>query len=203
MFGGEQFDDRRLNNRYEGHVAVRRYGQRSKHFLRIAGSDEDRGRAVSCADDADGCRLVEGEAEERREERSHEDTELSRCCEEHDERLSHKRVKFAHCTNGDKDHDREKFVCDTRFVENVQEAFASGILEHCVVSGNVCKNAADAHREEQHRFIVVSDGEEHEDEADDEHREDAHICQSVNALEKLVKQTAVLSQSVHVKNSSS
>ena len=53
MLCRHKLDDRRLDDRHEGHVAERRDRQRSQKICRKFLCDEDGGRAVSSTDDTD------------------------------------------------------------------------------------------------------------------------------------------------------
>ena len=80
--GGEHLDDRRLDERHEGHVAVRRHRHRPKDLRRELHGEVDARRAVRSPDDGDGRRFLHREAHDHGTEEGDEDAELRRRTEE-------------------------------------------------------------------------------------------------------------------------
>ena len=79
LLGGQGAHNRRLNDRHQRHVGVRRDRDRAKEVRGELARQPNRRRAVRAADDADGARFRSGEAEHGiREDERHEDAQLRR-----------------------------------------------------------------------------------------------------------------------------
>ena len=89
--------DRRLDQRDQRHVGISRHGDRSDQLRRQVVRHVDGGRAVSTADDADGCRLLRSEqAGGIRENECAVDSELGGCAEQQGDGVRDQRTEIRH-----------------------------------------------------------------------------------------------------------
>ena len=101
---------------------------------------------------------------------------MSRRGKEHDVRRTDQRIKFTHRTDRDKDQHREKLIGDARLIEDRQKSrFSSIRRDDRKVSGDIGKDTAHPHREEQHRLIVLLYSEPDQDCADGKHDPDRGV----------------------------
>ena len=70
LLGGQQLHDGRLDDGHQRHVGIRRNRDRPQQLRRQLGGDEDGGRAVRAADDADGGRLLPASCRRSRRQRT-------------------------------------------------------------------------------------------------------------------------------------
>ena len=128
----ESVHDRRLDDRDERHVGVRRDRDCTEQVGREAAREPDRRRAVGAADDADrGRRLHRGDAAEEvsakdgreteRTEEREEDAELRGTAEERHLGVGDQWAKVGHRADAHEDHDREDARVDAELEEVVQE----------------------------------------------------------------------------------
>ena len=194
LLGGERLDDRRLNDRNERHVGVRRDHDRADELGVELLRNDDGGGAVSRTDDADGGCVGKLE-EDGCEAEGEEDTKLCRRAEYHQLGVREDRTEVDHRADADEEDEWEKLIGDARLIERAQGA-CLGMGDHavngrdhrlrcCGGAGEIDENRAEAHREEQRRFHVVLDGEIDEQTADHPHDnhtpvEVAEVCEQVS-----------------------
>ena len=92
FLSGQNLHDGGLDDRNERHVRVSGNGDGAEQLGSETGGDEDRGRAVSAADDTDGGGLLIGEAHELGADIGHEDTELGGSAEQDRKSVGRERV---------------------------------------------------------------------------------------------------------------
>ena len=172
MLCGQRADDRRLHKRHERHVRIRRDHDRAQivGFQEIR--HEDRRRAICRADDADGRRILDGEAQKGCKAEGEENAELRRCTEEHQLRVVQQRLKIDHCPDADEQQKREQLVCDSRVEQHVQNAdllHAVDDLCHRAGQRQIDQNRAEAHWQQQRGLHIPFDCQIDQDPADQPH----------------------------------
>ena len=93
FFGGQNFHDGRLDNRHQRHVAVRGNRDGTQQVRGQAGGDEDSGRAIGTADDADGSGFLVGEAQDFGANEGEEDAQLCGSAQQQAGRTCNQRSK--------------------------------------------------------------------------------------------------------------
>ena len=99
FFGGQNFHDGRLDNRHQRHVAVRGNRDGTQQVRGQAGGDEDSGRAIGTADDADGSGFLVGEAQDFGANEGEEDAQLCGSAQQQAGRTCDQRLKVGHGTD--------------------------------------------------------------------------------------------------------
>ena len=114
------------------------------------GCQINRGRAVSTADDADGCCFLHIEAEEHSACQCNEYADLGSCTEKHGLWVGNKGTKVGHRTYPHENKGRENFILDpeSNGHHNTHLIFKSGIRE-------VGHDAAERDWKQQQRFIFL------------------------------------------------
>ena len=103
FLGGQNLHDGGLDDRNERHVRVSGNGDGAEQLGSETGGDEDRGRAVSAADDTDGGGLLIGEAHELGADIGHEDTELGGSAEQQGLGVRDQGAEVGHRTDAHED----------------------------------------------------------------------------------------------------
>ena len=169
---GQRTDDRRLDDRHQRHIRIRRHHDRAQ----IVGSQEirhkDRRRAVRRADDADGRRVLDGKAQKGGQTEGKEDSELRRRTEEHELRIIQQRLKVDHGPDTDEQQQREQLVRDPRVEQHVQNAdllHTVDDLRHRAGHRQIDQDRTEAHRQQQRGLHIPLDRQIDEDPADQPH----------------------------------
>ena len=119
LLGGQQLDDRGLDNRHQGHVRIGRDHDRAGVVAPEVLADEDGGGAVGRADDADRGGVFELKAEQAGQRDGDEDAQLRRRAENQQVGALQQRAEVDHRADADEQKEREELVCDTGVVEDV------------------------------------------------------------------------------------
>jgi len=158
LFCRKQTDDRRLDDRHQRHIGIGCNDDRPQIGRVQEVGHKDGGRAVRRADDRDGGRVADGEAQKRRQAQREEDAELRRRAEEHQLGIGEQRRKIDHRADADEEQQRKELRRDAHVEQPVQRA----LLEHlavllCNCSGHrqVHEDRAEAHGQQQRRFHVL------------------------------------------------
>ena len=172
MLCGQRADDRWLHDRHKRHIGVRRDHDRAQ----IVGFQEirhkDRRRTIRRADDADGRRVLDGEAQKGCKAEGEENAELRRRTEEHELRVVQQRLKIDHGPDANEQQQREQLVRDARVEQHVQNAdllHAVDGLRDRAGQRQIDQNRAEAHRQQQRRLHIPFDRQIDEDPADQPH----------------------------------
>ena len=177
LLGGEQQHDRLLDHGHEGHVGVGRHGDRTHQFRSQLGAQEDGGRAVRAADDADGTGLIGGEAEHEREQVGAEDTHLCSGADQDEARLRDQGREVRHGPDAEEYQWRvpavlHAVVQDVQhgvlFVDADLEADAGRGIEE---EGDVADDHAESDRHEQQRLPMLDNTQGDETQADADHQQ--------------------------------
>jgi hypothetical protein len=108
--GREQLDDRGLNDRHERHVRIGGHRDRREQVCREPIGDDDGGRSIRGADDADGCGFLEIETEHGGQAHGEEDAELRRRPEEEHLGVLEQGREVDHRPDGDEDEQGKRSV---------------------------------------------------------------------------------------------
>ena len=142
--------------------------------------DEDGGRAVGAADDADGSGFFRGKAEEKRADKGDKDTQLGSGAQQEGLGVGDQRAEVGHRADAEEDQRRVDAQLDAE-VEDVQEA---ALLEHLPVvdgtgivkvhvehagAGDVGEQHAEGDRQQQKGFIPLRNREISEHTGDPDH----------------------------------
>jgi len=154
FFGGAEFHDRWLDQRYQGHVGVCCYCDSAQKFRSQFGGEVNSGRAVGTTDDTDSCCLRCSEAEDHSACEGYEYADLSCCAQEHGLRVRDERTEVGHSAYAHEDQRREDFVFDTEADghHDAHFVFESGVRE-------VCHDVAECDWQKKQWFILFCDGE--------------------------------------------
>lgn len=117
-----------LNDRDEGHVGISGNGDRTEQLGSQTGGDEDRGRAVSAADDTDGGGLLVSEAHELGTDIGHEDTELSGSAEQQGLGVRDQGTEVGHRADAHEDQAGVDAELNAE-VQNVEQTEANGAAD--------------------------------------------------------------------------
>ena len=142
FFRREQFHDRRLDQRNQGHVRIRRYRDRTQEFRSQFRSQVNRSRAVGAADNTDRSCLRSGKTQEHRATQGNEYTDLCRRAEQESFRVRKQRTEVRHRTDTHKDQRRENFKLNARMNEG-KNAFFKAVFRQ------VGKDTTECDRSEQ------------------------------------------------------
>ena len=114
------------------------------------GCQVNRGRAVSTADDANGCRFLHIEAEHHSACQRNEYADLGSCAEKHGLRVGQQRTEVGHRAYPHENKGRENFILDPKSDghHDAHFIFKPGIRE-------VGHDAAERDWEQQQRFIFL------------------------------------------------
>jgi hypothetical protein len=107
--GGQGAHNRRLDHRHQGHIAIGRNGNRGQQLGRHLVGQENRGRAVSAADNPDGRRLMGRKAEQGCAQEGGKDAELGRSAQQKGPRVGNHRSKVGQRPHAEEDNRREEF----------------------------------------------------------------------------------------------
>ena len=163
FFRRDELDGERLDDRHERHIRVGRH----RDWPDIIGMehlrDQNGGRAVRRADDADGGRVLEVKAQHDRRDHRKEDAELRRRAEEEHLRIGEQRAEVDHRADADEQQQRQRLArLDRRFEEPLDDALAlAHARDHLVQNAGhrqVDEDRAEAHRQQQRGLIVLFDG---------------------------------------------
>ena len=172
MLRRERPDDRRLHDRHERHVGIRRHDDRPQ-ILRIQEvCHKDARRPVGRADDRDGRRIPDVKAEQRRHRKREENAELRRRAEQHQLRILQQRFKIDHRADADEQQQREQLVGDASAEQNVKRTglrHALIHLRHRAGHWQIHQNRAEAHRQQQRRLHLFFDSQIDKQRADRPH----------------------------------
>ncbi len=159
-------DDRRLDERHEGHVAVGRHGNRSQDLRRQFHRQVDARRAVGPSDDGDAGRLFHREAHHHGAEEGDEDAQLGRRPQEEGDGVGQQGREVRQGSDSHEDDDGVDFVLGPE--EDVVE---KAPFVHDARQGQVDEDAAEGDGHQQEGLEALADGQVEQDEADDEHDE--------------------------------
>ena len=148
-----QLDRRRLDNGHQRHIAVCRHRDRADIFRAEHLRNQQRGRAVRCADDADGGRIPQIKAHGRRSDHRQEQKQLG---------IGKQRTEVDHRADADEQQKRKGLAClNAGFKQPLDDAVRlSDALRHLVEhpgKRQIDQNRAEAHRQQQRRFILLGD----------------------------------------------
>ena len=177
LLGGQQLDDRRLNDRHECHVGVCRNHDGSEELGVELVCNDNRGGTVGSTDDGDGCRVVDVKEDGCQTQRE-ENTELCRRTEDHQLGIGQQRTEVDHRADTDEQNQREEFVCNTGIKQNGQRTgFSDTVvnLRDCAGVGQVDENGTEADGEKQGRFHILLDCKIDQNAADRPHDEIAPV----------------------------
>ena len=190
---GHQLHDRGLDQRNQRHVGIRGDGDGSQQLRRELGGQVDGCGAVRTADDADGCCLGAGKAEQHRAEERDEDAELGRGTEQQTLGIREQRPEVGHGTYAHEDQ-RGIDAGLNADIKEVQQAavrhdmavaviirtggikkgfpkfgVVEGVSTHADKVAQVRKQTAERNAAEQQRLKLLYDTEIQEHEGDDDH----------------------------------
>ncbi|SAR70976.1 Uncharacterised protein [Klebsiella pneumoniae] len=126
LIRGQRLHDRRLDQRHQRHIGVRRHRDGPQQLRRQLARQVNRRRAVGAADDADGRRLRQGEADDaevvqrQRPEHGGEDPELRRRPQQQGARVSQQRAEIGHRPDAHKDDQRRDARANRHLIEDGQ-----------------------------------------------------------------------------------
>ena len=127
---GEQSDHRRLDHRDQGHVRVGRHGYGPQQMGGELGGDVNGRGAVGRADDADGRRLLQVEAEEKGQAHGEENSCLGRDSEDKGHRVLEQGGEVDHGADGDEYQQGEHFVGNARVEKDAQGPVLEVVPRH-------------------------------------------------------------------------
>ena len=142
---------------------------------------EDRGRAVRRTDDADGGGVYQLKPEQARHTQREEDAELRRRPEEQHFGVGEQRAEVDHGTDANKEDEREQLVGDAGVKQDAQGALLRP-LRNRAGHGQVYKDDAKAHGQQQRGLHFLFDGQVDENCTDNPH--DGHLPGDVGHIFK-------------------
>ena len=172
----KRLHQRRLNDGDKRHVGICRDGDGSEKGRCEYLCNEDRGRTVRTADDADSGGSLGREAECERAGECRENAELSCCAKQEALRVCDQRTEIGHCADTHKDYRR----VDSELDSEIYQIEQSSVMQHRsevdrisekelgmeqVGTRQVCKQHAECYRQQQQRLELLDNGEieEHAD----------------------------------------
>ena len=187
LLGGHHLHQRRLDERDERHIGVRRDGDRAEKLRREGFGDEDRRGAVRTADDTDRrCRKLV-KAEEQSAEERRENAELRRAAEEDALRVGNEGREVGHRADAEEDQRRIDAELNAEVKEIEKTAVRDNVLDddmrvgilgideqfhmEKLCAGQVSKEHARRNGKKQERFKLLLDGKIHQHADDDVHDE--------------------------------
>ena len=157
----QQADDGRLDDGYQRHIGIGSDGDRAD-VAALQGVCHDNGCwAVRRADDGDGGGVADVKAAEARNEKCEKYAKLRRRAEDHQLGVRQQRTEIDHCTDADKQYEREQLICNALFIQKMQD------LE--VRARQIHQDRAEADRQQQRGLHILGDGEIDEHRADEPH----------------------------------
>ncbi|OPZ79792.1 MAG: hypothetical protein BWY77_01289 [bacterium ADurb.Bin431] len=163
--GRQRPDHRGLNDRHQGHVGIGGHRVRRQQPLGELVGDIDGGRTVRSPDDADRGGLLEVITHENGDEKAGEDAELGGGSEKEHEGILQQRLKVDHRTNRDEDEDGKKLSANAKIIEHSQKA----LMADRGGKGDVGQQGAKADGKQQHRLVILGDGQIDENQGNPEH----------------------------------
>ena len=164
----------RLDDRHKRHIAVRRDRDRADILGAQHLGDQNGGRAVRCADDANGRRINDIKPDRRRHDDGQEDARLRRRAEQEQLGIGEQRAEVDHRADADEQQQRERLArLDADLKQPLDDAvgLAHALRDLVDDAGHrqVDQDRAEAHRQQQRRLVLLLDRQPDQQPADKVH----------------------------------